>query len=153
MFLGVLLALFVGFGIHTFYPGPDEPRYPTTTETVTKEPTDEQKAAEIRYQNEYRKYEDKMRPYSRNVSIVALIAAVIFLSLSLVFEKKLRVLADGIMFGGLFTLLYSIIRSIMSQDSKYIFAVITVGLIVVLYLGYHKFIRHRDETPAPTPTK
>lgn len=144
LFLGVLLALFVGFGINTFYLGPEEPRYPITTEVVTKEPTKEQQAAEIKYQAEYRKFEDKMKPYSRNVSIAALIAAVVFLSLSLIFEKRLRMLADGIMFGGLFTLLYSIIRSVMSQDSKYIFVVITVGLITVLYLAYHKFIRHQS---------
>ncbi len=140
LFLGVLLALFVGFGINTFYPGPNEPRYPTVT-TVTKEPTQEQQIAETNYQTEYRKYEDKLKPYSRNVSMVALIAAVVFLSLSLVLEKRLPIIADGIMFGGLFTLLYSIIRSVISQDSKYIFIVITIGLIAVLYLGYHKFIR------------
>lgn len=150
LFLGVLLALFVGFGINTFYEGPKEPRQPIVTEPITKEPTEEQRAADIRMQNEYRKYDDQMKPYSRNVSIIALTAAVIFLSLSLVFEKKLRMLADGIMFGGLFTLLYSIIRSVISQDSTYIFIVITIGLITVLYLGYHKFIRHTvtDETDA-----
>lgn len=154
LFLGVLLALFVGFGINTFYLGAEEPRYPAMTEALTKEPTKEQQAIDVKYQADYRKFEDKMKPYSRNVSIIALIAATTFLALSLVFEKKLRVLADGIMFGGLFTLLYSIIRSVISQDSKYIFVVITVGLITVLYLGYHKFIRHQtDETRESASTQ
>lgn len=140
-FLGILVALFVGLGVNTFYPGPTEPEYPTTSQAVTKEPTAEQQAAENKYQADYRAYEKKLKPYSRNVSIITLTAAVIFLVLSLVFESHLRILADGILFGGLFTLLYSIIRGFISQESKYVFMVVTIGLAAVMYIGYHRFVR------------
>jgi hypothetical protein len=56
-------------------------------------------------------------------------------------KKKVEVISDGVMLGGLFTLLYSLGRGFASQDSKYSFISITVGLMVVLYLGYHRFVR------------
>lgn len=48
-FLGLLIALFVGFGINTFYPAPDEPEYPSVLNTVGKEPTDAQVKAQATY--------------------------------------------------------------------------------------------------------
>lgn len=143
-FLGILLALFVGLGINTFYPGPSEPQFPTVLNyNVSKEMTSEQIAVQKKYDAEMKVYNEKMKPYSRNVSIITLVAAVVFLVLSLVFETKLHTLADGIMFGGLFTLVYSIIRGFISQESKYVFIVVTIGLVTIIYLGYHKFIRHQ----------
>lgn len=141
LFLGVLLALFIGLGINTFYPGPKAPEYPVELNSTGKELTSEEIAIERSYTKQQRTYEEKNKPYSRNVSIAALIAAVILLTLSLVLEKRLSILADGIMFGGLFTLLYSIIRGFVSEENKYVFVVVTIGLVTVLYLGYHKFIR------------
>lgn len=141
-FLGLLLAIFVGAGINTFYPGPEAPVYPVAVyETYGKEPTDEQIAQQKEYQAKEQEYNEKMKPYSRNVSIITLVAAVLFLAISIIYEKKLHFISDGVMLGGLFTLLYSIIRGFMSEDSKYVFMVVTVGLIVVLYLGYHRFVR------------
>jgi hypothetical protein len=141
-FLGLLLAIFVGVGINTFYPGPKAPEYPTSTEfSYNKEPTQEQKDAEKQYEIQNKAYMEKMKPYSRNVSMITLVAAVAFLAISIVFEKRIKVIADGVMLGGLFTLLYSIIRGFMSEDNKYVFLVVTVGLVVVLYLGYHRFVR------------
>ncbi|QQS18821.1 hypothetical protein IPL68_02020 [Candidatus Saccharibacteria bacterium] len=43
------------------------------------------------------------------------------------------------MLGGLFTLIYSIGRGFASQNSKYVFIAITVGLALVIYLGYRRF--------------
>lgn len=144
------MALFVGFGVATFYPGPKQPTFPTVLNTYNGK---EQTAEQIRVQNEFNAatdaYQRDFKPYSRNVSMIVLGAAVIFLAISLLLEHKLVVVADGILFGGLFTLLYSIIRSVMSEDSRYVFIVITVALAVVIYLGYHKFIRRRVLKPQP----
>ena len=71
------------------------------------------------------------------------------LAISLAFEKKIKVIADGIMLGGLFSVLYSLGRSFASEDSKYTFVVVTIGLIVAIYLGYHRFIR-APKTPGKT---
>ena len=56
------------------------------------------------------------------------------------------VLAQGILLGGLFTLLHSVVRSLVSQDTLVTFGVVTVALVVVLYLGYHRFVDRPTET-------
>jgi hypothetical protein len=68
----------------------------------------------------------------------------------MIFEDKIKIMADGVMLGGLFTLLYSLGRGFASESSKYVFAVTTMGLAIVLYLGYHRFVREQghDSTVA-----
>lgn len=148
-FLGILLAIFVGVGINTFYPGPKAPEYPAGEMIYDKEPTDDQRAKEREYETRAQQYREESKPYNRNVSIITLVSAVALLGVSLVYEKKIKVLADGVMLGGLFTLIYSIGRGFASEDSKYVFAMVTVGLAVVLYLGYHRFIRPHSESAKP----
>jgi hypothetical protein len=140
-FLGILLALFVGVGINTFYPGPKMPEYSTAITTYGKEPSAEETKAQKAYDLKMEKHNKDMQPYNRNVSIITLCAAVLLLIISIVAEKRIKVISDGIMLGGLFTLFYSIGRGFASEDSKYVFLVISVGLAIVLYLGYHRFVK------------
>ena len=152
-FLGIILALFVGLGIQTFYPAPE---YPTSIEAPVPdkgEPTqaDQQKDAEFQQQQEaaFREYEEKSEIYNRNVSTIALVAAVAFLGLSLLLEKRNLVLANGVMLGGLFTLLYSFGRGLISGNTAMTFIAVCVGLVVVLFLGYRRFLQpHGAVQPA-----
>ena len=141
VFLGLLLALFIGLGINTFYEGPKQPDYPTSPYTYTKDgqlnEADAKKQRE--YEESFKKYDESSQTYSRNVSVVALTAALIMLVLGLMFEKRNYVIGGGILLGGLFTLVYSIIRGFVSTDTKYTFIVVTVGVLIALYLGYRKF--------------
>lgn len=142
-FLGVLIAFFVGIGINTFYQPPEPPKFPVE---LNYNAGKDQEEKQILLQKNYdRKKEDfnknKMNPYNRNVSIITLTSAVTLLALSIVFEKKMKLIADGVMLGGLFTLLYSLGRGLASQYSKYVFAMVSIGLAVVLYLGYHRFVK------------
>jgi hypothetical protein len=43
--------------------------------------------------------------------------------------------------GGVFTLLYGIVRGFMSENDKYRFLVVTIGLIIAIVLGYIRFIK------------
>ncbi|MFA6088199.1 hypothetical protein [Mucilaginibacter sp.] len=143
-FLGLLLAIFIGVGINTFYAPPEPPKYPVELNTTYgKEMSEKQIAMEKDYGQKMETFDNtKMEPYNRNVSIMTLSAAVLLLAVSLMLEKKkVEVISDGVMLGGLFTLLYSLGRGFASQDSKYSFISITVGLMVVLYLGYHRFVK------------
>ena len=144
-FLGILLALFVGMGIAAFYAQPEMPKYPTELNLIDKEPTAEQKAIQRDFDAQQEAWNEKMKPYNRNVSIITLVAAVSFVAISLLFEHKIKLLADGVMLGGVFTLLYSMGRGFASQDSKYTFALSYVGLIVALTLGYLRFIKPEQE--------
>ncbi len=82
-----------------------------------------------------------MEPYNRNVSIITLSTAMVLLAASLAFEKKIKIIADGVLLGGVFTLLYSLGRSFASGDTKYTFADVSIGLAVAIYLGYHRFVK------------
>lgn len=140
LFLGVILALFVGLGISTFYEGPKQPEYPIVN-TQDKTPTAEQNQADRQYEAAYRAYEKKYQPYSRNVSIIALVAALVLFVIGFLFESRNSIISGGVVLGGLFTMVYSIIRGFVSTDTKYTFVVVTVGVAIALYLGYRNFTR------------
>ncbi|MCC7289092.1 hypothetical protein IT414_01735 [bacterium] len=140
-FLGLLFAIFVGVGVDTFYPGPESPKMPIELNSYGKELTPQQVEMQREFDTKIAVYDEKMKPYNRNVSIVMLIASVVFLVVSLAFEKKIRIMSDGVMLGGLFSLVYGLARGFASQNSKYVFVGVSVGLVVVLYLGYHRFVR------------
>ncbi len=141
-FVGILLAIFVGVGISTFYV---EPKYPTTPEIYTKavvDPNDaEFRAKEADYNKAQEQYNKDISDYNRNVSIIALVSAVLFLTIGLLLASRIHVISDGLLLGGVFTLIYSLFRGFISQENAYRFSIVTVGLIVALVLGYIKFIK------------
>lgn len=139
-FLGIMLALFVGLGISTFYEGPKQPDAPISIESKT--PTPQQEAANRQYEQQFRAYEKQAQSYSRNVSIIALICSIILLVASFLMERFTQIITNGLLLGGLFTLLYSVIRGFASQDNKMTFITVSVGLVVAIYLGYQRFSRH-----------
>ena len=72
--------------------------------------------------------------------IIALVAAIVLLAGSLALERlPNKVLVNGVLLGGLFTLLYSVIRGFASEDSKMTFIAVSIGLAIAIYLGYHRF--------------
>lgn len=148
LFLALMVALFVGLGIDTFYKGPEAPSYPFELEMEKPNCVEsaEVKAIRENYAQEQKTYQEESKPYNRNVSIVALIFAIIILVVSLTFLAKIKMIADGILLGGVFTTAYSIIRVLMSQDSQFRFVVVAIGLVIALALGYIKFIRPKIES-------
>ncbi|MBI4708913.1 MAG: hypothetical protein HY764_01760 [Candidatus Portnoybacteria bacterium] len=147
LFLALMVALFVGFGIDAFYESPKSPDYPLELQLMEKsancELTQEAKAAQIRSNDEQKAFEEAFKIYNRNVSIITLIAAIIILICSLTLLTKIQMIADGILLGGVLTTAYSIIRGLMSANSQFRFIIVVVGLIIALTLGYIKFIRPR----------
>jgi len=147
VFLALIIALFVGLGIDAFYPSPKAPEYPVVLQSYKEmcEATPEQKAAQAKFDQEQRDYIEAMKPYNRNVSMISLSAAIIVLILSLTLLAKIKMIADGILLGGVFTTIYSIIRGLMTDNTKFRFSIVVVGLIIALVLGYIKFIRQKAE--------
>jgi hypothetical protein len=147
-FLGLLLALFVGLGVATVHPGPEEPAPPPAVATAreTRELAPEEQQQWAAYEREREAWEDEHMRYSRDVGVIALVASVVLLGVSLAVERRRPVLAHGVLLGGLFTLLHSVVRSLVSQDTVASFAVVTVALAVVLYLGYRRFVDRPTET-------
>jgi hypothetical protein len=148
LFLGILLALFVGLGVAAFYEQPKAPEYPSTlryAEPLGKDQqatiSAQQRQDQIKYDKDFKDYQQKIEIYNRNVSIICLVAAILFLSVSLLFLKDLLLISDGLLLGGIFTILYSIVRGFSTNDNKFHFVIVTIGLLIALVLGYIKFIK------------
>lgn len=149
VFIGILLATFVGVGITAFYPSPKQPEYPielTKPRPIGSEDkgfTEEEIQKQQENEKAQRKFHKQSQIYNKNVSIIAVSASVIILATTLVFLAKILFLADGLLLGGVLTLLYSIIRGFQSQDEMFRFIVVSIGLVIALFLGYVKFIKSR----------
>lgn len=143
-FTGLLLATFFGVGITTFYPAPTAPEYPSslqykdqTGKTMSEEDVARQKA----FYDESKAYQDVFKVYARNVSISALALALVAALLGIILAERLKIIADGTLLGGFFTLLYSIGWGFATEDNRYRFFLVTIGLLVLLGFGYTKFVR------------
>ena len=150
VFVGILLAAFVGVGIAAFYKGPKAPEYPSEISYPTIErpgqpidATAEAKRVELQKEHDakFKVFQTENEIYQRNVSIIALIAAVVMLVVSLTLVKQILVIADGLLLGGVLTLAYSVIRGFGSNDDMVRFLVVSASLLVALILGYIKFVR------------
>jgi len=140
LFLAFFLVFFVGLGIEFFYPSEKAPEYPSELNYKTSEVfTQKQKDLQEKYDSDVRSYEASQGDYNRNVSIIAICASIILMTLGLIVVPKMNLFSDGFLTGGLFALIYGIGRGIGSGDNKYRFVVVTVGLLVVMILGYLKF--------------
>lgn len=147
IFLGIFLATFVGVGIAAFYPGPKFPEQPVLLKycspEIAKDVTkyEEFKAQAEKFDKEEKSFQVNSQAYSRNVSIYSLFAAIILVVLSLTLLRAILLIADGLLLGGVLTLLYSVVRGFGTEDNMFRFIVVSVGLIVSLFLGYVKFIK------------
>lgn len=143
VFVGILVATLVGVGIAAFYPGPERPEIePVPREIVVSEEEREIiNEAEIkRDREEWKAYEDRLKIYSRNVSIVAMVLAVVIIAIGVALAKEFY--ADGMALGGVLTLVYSIIQGFQVDDNQFRFAVVLVSLVVTLVLGRFKLMRY-----------
>lgn len=146
-FVGIFLALFIGVGIAAFYTGPKAPNMPEILKYCSPDIVqNNQKLNEFQTQAQKfdkaeRLYQQQAQIYNRNVSIISIIAAIIIVIASLTLLKTILLLADGVLLGGVLTLLYSIVRGFGTEDNMFRFIVVSIGLIISLSLGYIKFIK------------
>lgn len=145
LFLGLIITLFITFGIATFYPRPAFPEFPQTATVYKAEPTPSEakqmEEASRKFDQENRVYMENIKVYSRNVVIITTIAAVVLLVGSLLLERFSTVIANGMLVAGIFTLLYGIANGFEAGDSRYQFIAVTIGLMVALFLGYRRFTK------------
>lgn len=147
-FVALFLAIFVGMGIAVFYEAPVIPEEPAVMQSIGKEgPTAAQQAEIDAFHVKQKAYDKAMWKYNRNVSVIVLVCAVVILAIALLFSAQLGLIADGLLLGGIFTLLYGIGRGMATDSNVFRFLVATVGLAITLTLGYTKFIRHKSALP------
>lgn len=145
IFLGLLLSVFAGFGIATFYQAPSAPTFPEEVNPVNEPDQERQQRDWLEYQERTEQHQSGMEGYHRDVSIISLVIAVFLVGAGLLLSSKIKVLADGLLLGGIFTLLYSIGRSFAAEDAAHSFVTLAIALAVVGYLGYNRFVKSPDK--------
>ncbi len=113
---------------------------------TSTDPVTQAKLAELQKQQNalQDKIEAEMKLWARNTSIVLVLFATLVMGISLMLSEQLRVISNGLLLGGLFTMLYGAGWVIFSGNSVARFAVILFALVVALGLGYLKFVRGRE---------
>ena len=150
LFFGLLLALLVGVGIGAFYHAPKPPTYPVMLEKSSPTPdTVEDMRTRQQYEQDSKQYQTSRNTYDRNVSLVALLAAIILVTLGLTALKAMPVINDALLLGGTFTLIYSIMRGFGAGDDTFRFLVVLVSLAVAVVLGYLKLIKPMEAKTTP----
>ena len=82
----------------------------------------------------------------QNSVLFASLFASAFTSVSILLEKRLLVISDGLMTGGLFSLGISIIASLFFNSREFSFWIISIGMATTLYTGYIKFVKNELAT-------
>lgn len=160
-FLGLMVVAFIGVGVNTFYPSPSE-RYQEQLQSLYdqqntlgaggKVPTSAEETQSIAIQKQINDLQAKQRleeqPWSLNTSITLVLFATLVMGVSLVRSEQLRVLSNGLLLGGLFTMIYGMGWTIASNTSSARFFVVLFALAVTIALGYLKFVRLREAAAA-----
>lgn len=162
-FLGLMILAFIGVGVNTFLPEPYQ-RHSNEQEELFEqqmridrtrgkdgELAPAQQAEYDRIQDRIDELNDRIeaerKVWARDTSIVLIAFATLVMAISLVRSEQLKLLSNGLLLGGLFTMIYGTGWSIFSGDDYVRFGVIAAALLVSVALGYLKFVRGRKAAP------
>ena len=157
-FLGLMLTSFVGVGVYTFYPSPEGPfrdrvlnlnrqeqAIQNSKESDALTPEDGAKIQQL--QDELAKIQNARRKagetWRRRTSIILIALATLAMAISLVRAVQLPVISNGLLLGGVFTMVYGVGWNIITDTSKARFFVMTAALAITLALGYARFVRRQ----------
>ena len=143
-----MLTAFVGVGVYTFHPPPEE--FNTQIRDLnrheqairnTRPPNeltsvDRDQIQEInRQRNELRDAEAEARkPWGRSTSVILIVFATLAMGVSLVRADQLPVISNGLLLGGVFTMLYGVGWVLTTDTSITRFLVMSVALVITLGL-------------------
>jgi hypothetical protein len=161
-FLGLMLVSFIGVGAYTFHPPPEahqdrgEEFHRRTQEVQRARPWGELTPAE---QEEVEAIEREQREIAeadmaaRNAwglrtSIILIVFATLAMAVSLIRADQLPVISNGLLLGGVFTMVYGVGWIITTDQTVTRFAIMTVALMITLGLGWVRFVRAGEPPPA-----
>ena len=164
-FLGLMLTAFVGVGVYTFHPPPQHfdaqirdlsrreqaIRTARAPDELTAADRDSLRAIEQRRSELADSAAAARIPWTRSTSITLIVFATLAMVASLVRAEQAVVISNGLLLGGVFTMLYGIGWIVTTDTSVGRFVVLTVALIITLGLGYLRFVRGAS-TPRIVPS-
>lgn len=165
-FLGLMVTSFVGVAVYTFYPSPDRPFRERIVKLNREQqairnskapdalmPEDRAKIQQI--EDDVSKMEDATREagevWGRRTSIILIAFATFTMAISLLRAVQLPVIANGLLLGGLFTMVYGVGWIIVTDSSTARFFVMTIALAITLALGYVRFVHRGESAVMPGP--
>ena len=166
VFLGLMITAVVGVGVYTFHPNPGEETQDQIQALYDERaaidgcsgPTPDQcrawnqltpaeqartKAIDVQVTTLQRVAEERSSQWRMSTSVVLIVIATMLMGLALALGDSVFVLSNGILLGGLFTMLYGVGWGLASGNSVTRFLVLVAALGVSLLLGYLKFVRGR----------
>ncbi|OGY25229.1 MAG: hypothetical protein A2134_02260 [Candidatus Woykebacteria bacterium RBG_16_39_9b] len=132
--IAIVFPLMVGLGAEAFYPSPkmSDECESTMSWQGSKEPSESEQAAVDKCNKDFEK---EMQTYNRNIFIpITIIGFVALAAGALFISEAMGPVAPGLVFGGLFTILYSAGRGFTAVDKRWLFlelVVVLIGLILV----------------------
>lgn len=123
IFLGLVVVAFVGIGVNTVYPQPGRDGEWTSDTSLMWE------------------------AWRLNTGVALLLCATVVMAISLLRVDEMPVLNNGVLLGGLFTMIYGTGMVISAGSGWPRFAAVTFALIVSLAVGWWRFTRGRAAKP------
>jgi hypothetical protein len=160
VFLGLMVAAFVGVGVYTFHPSPQTTLDRQIEAFNRREQAirnsgapDELTAADRReiqaVNDERNKVIDAAREareaWGRSTSIILMVFATLAMAVSILRAEQLPVISNGVLLGGVFTMIYGVGWIIATDTSIARFMVMTTALAITLGLGHLRFARRRSD--------
>ena len=123
-FLGLVVVAFVGIALNTFYPEPSNSFYPDDAATW-----------------------DSWRVVTGIWLLIC--ATVVMVASMLIRTERIPVITNGILLGGLFTMIYAVGMSLSASNNWPRLAVMAGALVVTVGVAYWKFAVRKAPTPTP----
>lgn len=159
-----IAAIFVALvilGTDAFIPHPDfnkereacwRENTPVSRAATETAPTDEQAIKDHEAQKEQQECVDAVaereKPFIQKVFIVSVVTGAVGVATSvLVLPKMLPFAASGVTFGGLFSILYGIIRSAPVTDKRLMFVIVLGVFALLLWVAWKRGKLGRSSTP------
>lgn len=162
-FLGLMVAAFVGVGVYTFHPPPESKFDRQIVELNRQEQairnsrapdelTDTERSRIQELTDERNEMIDAARvsleAWGRSTSIILIAFATLAMAVSLVRADQLSVISNGLLLGGVFTMVYGVGWIVATDTSVARFFVMTAALAITLGLGYIRFVKRQPALAA-----
>lgn len=162
IFLGLMLTALVGVGVYTFHLPPErldhEIRDFKRQEQAIRnsKPDNELTTADrnriqeiVRQRNELEDAAEQARQrWALRTSIILIVLATLAMAISLVRADRMTVISNGLLLGGVFSMLYGVGWIATADTTITRFLVMTAAFVIALGLGYARFVHRSKTSPA-----
>ncbi len=151
-----MVTAFVGVGVSTFHPSPQEDFFRQVQNLDRQEqavrnsrppdaltPADRDRIQELNFERDGLNDASRVtrEAWGQSTSVILLVFATLAMAISLVGADRLPVISNGLLLGGVFTMLYGVGWISMTGTSVSRFIVMTIALVITFGLGYVRFVR------------